>query len=97
MIAIALISGLALGFLFFGGLWFTVRKTLGSKYVAFWLLGSSILRMTIVLIGFYFVSQGGLPQLLCSVAGFIAARFLVMWLTKRIEQKETIIMEGNKL
>lgn len=95
MIVIALISGLGLGVLFFGGLWLTVRKTLGAKYVALWLIASSILRTLVVLIGFYIVAQGRLPQLLSCFAGFIAARFIVLWVTKRIEQKEPIVIEEN--
>ena len=97
MIIIALISGLALGFLFFGGLWFTVRKSLGSKYTGLWFLGSSISRIAVVLTGFYFIAQGSLIQLLISVAGFIAARFLVLRITKQIEQKQIIKTECKEV
>jgi F1F0 ATPase subunit 2 len=90
MIVVALISGLILGVLFFGGLWLTVKKALGTKYSALWFLGSSILRTALVLTGFYFVSQGSLSQLLISVAGFIAARFLVLRITKRFEQSQIV-------
>jgi F1F0 ATPase subunit 2 len=87
MMIIALIIGLLLGLMFFGGLWITVRKTLGSPYVAIWILGSSLLRTTIVLIGFYYSVQSGLLPLLVSVAGFIIGRFIVMRVTKSFEQK----------
>ena len=87
---IALISGIILGMIFFGGLWFTVKKTVGSSYAAIWILSSSLTRTVIVLTGFYFVGQGNWQQLLLAVSGFIAARFLVMWFTKRLDQKQTL-------
>jgi F1F0 ATPase subunit 2 len=87
MILIALISGLLFGTLFFGGLWITVRKTLGSPNPAIWILGSSLLRTAIVLIGFYYIVQEGLQALLISLVGFIIARFIVMRATKSFEQK----------
>ncbi|CAN5431682.1 hypothetical protein BH09BAC6_BH09BAC6_36260 [soil metagenome] len=52
MIVVALIGGLILGIVFFGGLWLTVKRTLGSPYVALWLLVSSVVRAAIVLTGF---------------------------------------------
>ena len=90
MIVIALISGLILGFVFFGGLWLTVKKTLGRKDAVLWFFGSSLLRTAIVLTGFYFVAQGNLSQLLVSVAGFVAARFLVLRITKQLEQRQIV-------
>lgn len=87
---IAVISGIVLGMIFFGGLWFTVKKTVRSNYAAIWILGSSLTRTIMVLTGFYFVGQGNWQRLLLAVAGFIAARFLVMWFTKRIDQKQTL-------
>lgn len=98
MIAVALIGGLILGVIFFGGLWLTVKKALGTKYTSLWFLGSSIIRTAIVLTGFYFLSQsGGLLQLLIGVAGFIAARFLVLRLTSQLEQKQTISTRINQV
>lgn len=91
MMIIALISGTILGVIFFGGLWFTVKKTVGSSYAAIWILGSALVRTVIVLTGFYFVAQGNWQRLLIAVAGFIAARFLVMRVTKALDQKQTIL------
>lgn len=96
MMVLALISGLILGIIFFGGLWLTVKKSLGKTYAVLWFLASSVIRTAIVLAGFYFVAQGSLPRLLTSVAGFIAARFLVLWLTKQFEQKQLISTESNQ-
>ena len=46
-------AGLALGLIFFGGLWWTVRKAVASRQPALWFLGSLLARMAIVLAGFY--------------------------------------------
>ena len=93
--AVALISGLILGIIFFGGLWLTVKKSLGTPYAALWFLGSSLIRTAIVLTGFYFVASGSLPRILISVAGFVTARFLVFWFTKQLEQKQLISTEAK--
>ena len=43
-LALALLAGVALGAVFFGGLWWTVRKGVSSKHPALWFLGSLLLR-----------------------------------------------------
>jgi F1F0 ATPase subunit 2 len=47
LLALALSAGLLLGAIFFGGLWWTVRKGASSEQPAFWFLGSLLLRMSI--------------------------------------------------
>jgi len=87
-ITLSLIAGIILGTLFFGGLWLTVKKAVGSKYAALWVLASSLLRTGIVLTGFYFVADGRWQRLLVCVLGFIVARFITMWLTKSYDHKQ---------
>ena len=82
MLVLAVVAGLLLGALFFGGLWLTVRKGLSSKQPGFWFLGSVLLRMSIALAGFYFVGRGHWERLLLCLLGFVVARFIVMWLTR---------------
>ena len=86
-IGIAFIAGLALGTLFFGGLWFTIKKAVSAKNVALWFSGSSLLRTGITIVGFYYVSGGSWQRLLACVFGFIVARYVVMWCTRPIEPK----------
>jgi F1F0 ATPase subunit 2 len=95
MIIVALISGLILGLIFFGGLWLTVKKALGTPYAALWFMGSSLVRTAIVLTGFYFVAQGSLSRILVSAAGFIAARYLVVRFTRPFEQKQPVTTESR--
>src|SRR5476649_546110 len=82
MLALAVVAGLLLGALFFGGLWWTVRRGLSSKKPALWFLGSVLLRMSIALAGFYLVGRGHWERLMLCLLGFIVARFIVTWLTR---------------
>ena len=74
-------AGLVLGAIFFGGLWWTIRKGVSSKRPAFWFLGSLLVRTNIVLTGFYFVSAGHWQWLLACLLGFVTARVLATRLT----------------
>ena len=82
LLALALVAGLVLGAIFFGGLWWTVRKGVFYKSPALWFLGSMVLRMSVVLTGFYFVGRGDWQRLVACLFGFIIARFIVMRLTR---------------
>ena len=70
-------AGIALGAIFFGGLWWTVRAGVTSAWPALWFLGSYLLRTTVTLAGFYFVSQSDWRKLLSCLLGFALARLLV--------------------
>ena len=73
-----LAAGVVLGAIFFGGLWWTIRKGVASKRPALWFFGSLLLRTSIVLIGFYVVIAGGHWQrLLACLLGFVMARLIV--------------------
>lgn len=78
-----LIGG-ALGAIFFGGLWWTVRKGVASPNPALWFCASLQLRMGFALTGFYFVARGGWQPLLMCLLGFMTARLAVNWLTREI-------------
>ncbi|HZJ37063.1 MAG TPA: ATP synthase subunit I [Gillisia sp.] len=80
-------AGLVLGILFFGGLWLTVKKAVTSQRPALWFIGSFLIRVSITLVGFYYLSQGSWKNLLISVSGFIIARTIIIYLTKSIEEK----------
>jgi F1F0 ATPase subunit 2 len=81
-LVLAWVAGGALGAMFFGGLWWTVQKALSSTRPAFWLFGSLLLRMSLVLAGFYFVAGGLWQRLLACLLGFVIARLIV---TRRTE------------
>jgi len=75
-------AGVALGAVFFGGLWWTIRKGVTSPRPATLFLTSAVVRMAIAMVGFYFVSGGQWQRLLACLVGFVAARLAVTWLTR---------------
>jgi len=75
---LALLAGISLGLVFFGGLWWTVQKGAVAGHPALLFLGSFILRTGVALGGFYLVSLGHWSRLLSCLAGFVAARFLMI-------------------
>ena len=88
MLTIALTAGLLLGAVFFGGLWWTIRKGLSSKHPAAWFLGSLLLRMSVTLAGFYWVGRGHWERLIMCLVGFVMARLTVTWLSRPLEPEQ---------
>ncbi len=76
-LALPLGAGLALGAVFFGGLWWTVIRALSSRQPALWFLVSLLLRMSITLAGFFLVGRGNWDRWLACLLGFVGARCIV--------------------
>ena len=96
MCVVAGVMGLVLGAIFFGGLWWTVRKGVSSPRPAVWFLGSTLLRMTIVLVGFYFIGRGHWDRMLVCLVGFVIARFIVMRFTRTpVERPNSAAKEAS--
>lgn len=75
-------AGLALGAVFFGGLWWTVRRGVASPRPVLWFVGSLLARMGVVVAGFHLVGGAQWQRLLGCLLGFVLARFLVTRLTR---------------
>lgn len=80
-LALAFVTGALLGVVFYGGLWWTVRKAVSSQQPALWFFGSQLVRMGVVLVGFYLVSDGRWERLVACLVGFVLARMLVVRFT----------------
>lgn len=78
----ALLSGCALGAVFFGGLWWTVRRGAMSPTPARWFIGSLVLRTATVLAGFYAVGAGQPALMGLCLLGFLVARAVVLRATR---------------
>lgn len=74
--------GVLLGAFYFGGLWWTVRKGVVSAHPALWFIGSMLLRISVVLFGFYLVARDHWVRMLVCLFGFVISRALVTWLTR---------------
>ena len=82
------LTGLVLGAIFFGGLWWTIRKGMPSRQPAVWFMGSLLLRMAVALGGFYLVGHEHWKRLLVCLVGFFVARLVVTRLNRPREASE---------
>ncbi|GAA4024633.1 ATP synthase subunit I [Actimicrobium antarcticum] len=82
LLLLAAVAGIALGLLFYGGLWWTIRKSMASPRPALWILVSLLVRMGITLAGFYVVAGTHWERLVLCLLGFMAARAGVTWATR---------------
>ena len=73
----AFAAGLVLGSFYFIALWRTVKKIPDTPSPVRLMLGSFVLRMAVVLPGFYFVMSGHWERLVMALIGFILARKLL--------------------
>ncbi len=77
MLFISLIAGMVLGFIFFAGLWLTIRKGVTSRYPAVWFIVSLIVRTGITVVGFYFVTDQKWQRMIFCLTGFVLMRLIV--------------------
>jgi F1F0 ATPase subunit 2 len=95
VLLLALVAGIFLGAIFFGGLWWTVRRALSSRQAAIWFAGSLFLRMAIVISGFYYVMQGDWRRLVVCLAGFLLARICVVRITRNGFPNSSRFVQGG--
>ena len=91
---LALIVGFIIGTIFYYGLWFTIQKGVKSALPALWFLVSFLLRTSIALIGFYYISHDHWQRLPVSLIGFLIARYVITRITKPNKEKQIQINEG---
>jgi F1F0 ATPase subunit 2 len=75
--ALATLGGTALGAIFYGGLYLTIRRGIESKTPALWFSGSLLLRTALVLVGIYGISGGNWHRVIACLPGFMLARVIV--------------------
>ena len=78
------VAGAALGTLFFGGLWWTVRRGVASAQIALWFFCSLLLRSAIVMVGFWLVGGADWQRWAALLLGFIFARLVVTRVTRKM-------------
>jgi len=82
MLVLASLAGAGLGAMFFGGLWWTLRKAMTAQQPWLWFASSLLLRMSLTLLGFYFVAAGHWQRMVACLLGFGASRAAITWLTR---------------
>ncbi len=75
-LAFPLAVGLLLGAIFFGGLWWTLRRAVSSPRVALWLFASMLLRTGVVILGLFWVCGSDWKRWLAGLVGFVVARII---------------------
>ena len=79
-----LAGGFLLGLLYFVSLWTSTQRILHSRRPVLWMVGGFLLRMAVVLPGFYWLGGAQWQKLLTCMAGFIIARLIVITVTARL-------------
>ena len=104
----ALLAGVLLGAVFYYGLWWTVRGSAAANRVSLWLTGSFVLRASIAVSGFYWVSQGDWHSqgdshgrgdwhvLIPCLLGFLSARIAVTLLTRLPRPRKHPDLQGDR-
>ena len=86
----ALAAGVGLGFVYFYGLWLTVRLVVSRRTPA-WLLLSALVRLTILLVGLYALGQGDWRRLVAAMGGILLVRVAM---TRRLTAMQALRGEG---
>lgn len=76
-IGAGLLVGVLLGAFFYGGLWWTIARSITLAQPAWLILGSFLLRTLVTVAGFYIALQGGWPSLVAALITFLATRIVV--------------------
>lgn len=72
-------AGVLLGLIFFWGLWTTVNWLNHGHHITLLIVGSAILRFSLLLSGFYLVARyAGWGHVLSAALGFMLSRTLVL-------------------
>ena len=78
-LAVSLFCGMVLSGIYFAALSLTVRRLAHQRYPAVLLLVSLLVRLALLLAGFYWILDGGhWDRLLTALIGFIAVRALML-------------------
>jgi len=74
----AALAGIALGCFYFMGLWWTLKRLPSARRPVLLNTMSFLLRLVVVLTGFYLILGAGWQMLAVSMLGFIAVRILLV-------------------
>jgi F1F0 ATPase subunit 2 len=75
---LAFITGMGLGVFFSLNLWSSVRRMTDEQTPWYFIYGSFILRMLVVVLGFYLVMAGRWERLVAAFLGFVLVREIMV-------------------
>ncbi len=94
-LALALLGGLMLGAIFFGGLWWTVRKGVSASQPALLVLHQLDAANDYCPGGFLFCRTRHWKRLLVCLVGFVAARLMVTRFTRPVKEPGHLTQAGS--
>jgi|LGVE01.1.fsa_nt_gb F1F0 ATPase subunit 2 len=77
------IGGILLGIVFFGGLYWTVKKVGRVKYPGPLMLMSAVARMSVLLFGIYFLGGNAINQVLAVLVGVVLVKFVMIFKVRK--------------
>lgn len=80
---ISFLVGILLGIIFFGGLYWSVRKLTTVKYPGLLMAVSVIGRMVILLAGIYLVAGSDFRRMIAVLLGVVAVKFFMIFKVQR--------------
>lgn len=84
---IAFFGGILLGMVFFGGLYLTVERIQRVKHPALLMIFSLLLRMTMLLFGFYLLMNNRYQNLLAALVGVMISRFFLIQMFGNVKKQ----------
>ena len=85
---ISFLIGIGIGFFYFYGLWWTIRKLPTVRQPGLWTFASFLLRTGVGLVAFYYSMQGQWQSLLVSLVGFMMTRAILARRFRPASRKE---------
>ncbi len=85
-ILVSLLAGIAIGFFFYAGLWFTVQRLVTTRHPVVLTLVSFWGRTIIALAAFLLVMNGRWQNGIAALAGFGAGRVVAGWFSRKGRQ-----------
>lgn len=89
----ALVAGVMMGIVYFGGLWLTVQNLKKYSHPGFLALTSFIVRLALFLFVLYFITDGHWIGVGIFLFGFFVVRTISIWLNRPIKSK--LVNEGE--
>jgi F1F0 ATPase subunit 2 len=77
--ALAALAGALLGLLYFGGLWWTVRRVMVVKHPIVLVAGSFLVRAALAGGALLLIMDGDIVRLLVALGAFLFVRGIVLW------------------
>ena len=79
----ALLGGALLGAFYLWALWMTTRRITTARRPALLMMASLLVRMAVLLGGFWLISDGRWERLVAALGGYLLARVVALWRLNR--------------